>query len=169
MNTLWWYSLHVIRLQLSIILFINANDHLPTSSFQRFQQDGDLINIIAKYWPEASTAIHTSGNIIEYIMLWPNLAAGIIASGILPLNHHVVSDNQASYCDIGVNALFSVTKIDELIYGTRRKLQMSKPSVVAKYLDKLEPLYNEHKRLQRIQDLIQLFEDTTKKITTHHR
>jgi len=108
-----------------------------------------------------------SGNKIDYILLSPDLAAGTIASGILPLNHHVISDHRASYCDIDVQALFAVLKIEELTHGTRRKLQLSKPSVVKKYLDKLEQLFNDHKILQRIQDLVLLFENNTTTDYTH--
>ena len=102
-----------------------------------------------------------SGNRIDYILLSPDLAAGTISSGILPLNHHVISDHRASYCDIDVHALFSIQKIDELTHGTRRKLQLSKPSVVTKYLDKLEHLFDEHKILQRTQDLVLSFKNNT--------
>lgn len=38
---------------------------------------------------------------------------------------------------------------------------MSKPSVVTKYLDKLEHLFIEHKLLQRIQELVLQFENNT--------
>ena len=98
-----------------------------------------------------------SGNRIDYILLSPDLAAGSIASGILPLNHHVVSYHHASYGDIGERTLFSDTHIDEPTHGTRRKLQINKPTAVTKYLDKIKELFNEHKILPRIQNLIQQF------------
>jgi len=143
------------RKKQSIVLFIDANDHLPNSPFQRFRQDTDLIDIIAHERPDAPTATHMGGNRIDYILLSPDLAAGTTASGILPINHHVISDHRALYCDINVATLFSVKKIDELTHGTRRRLQMPKPTVVKKYLDTLEELYDEHRMLQRIQDLDQ--------------
>ena len=95
-----------------------------------------------------------SGNRIDYILLSPDLAAGTVASSILPLNHHMVSDHRASYCDIDVQSLFSVKHVDELTNRTRRKLDISKPSVVKKYLDKLEMLFTEHKILQRVLNLV---------------
>ena len=92
--------------QQSIILFIDANDHLPNS--QRFRQDTDLIDIIAHERTDAPSATHMDGNRIDYILLSHDLTAGTIASGILPINHHVISDHRASYCDINVETLFSV-------------------------------------------------------------
>ena len=102
-----------------------------------------------------------SGNRIDYILLSPDLATGIIALGILPLNNHLISDYRASYYDIYVQALFDIKEIEKLTHGTRRKLQLSKPSVVKKYLDKLEQLYVDHKILQRIQALVLQFENKT--------
>ena len=74
--------------QQSIILFIDANDHLPNS--QRFRQDTDLIDIIAHERTDAPSATHMDGNRIDYILLSHDLTAGTIASGILPINHHVI-------------------------------------------------------------------------------
>ena len=98
---------------------------------------------------------------IDHILLSPELAAGTIALDILPLHHHVVSDHRASYCDINVQALFSVLKIDDLTHGTRRKLQLSKLTIVTKYLYKLEQLFVDYKILQRIQNLVLLFKNKT--------
>ena len=69
-----------------------------------------------------------SGDRIDYTLLSPDLSAGPIVSSILPLNRHVASHHRVSYYDIGVNNLFSMAKIEELTHGTRRKLQMSKPT-----------------------------------------
>ena len=106
----------------SLILFIDANDHSPSSPFQRFKREVDLVDIIATDRDVPPTATHMSGNKIDYILLSPDLAAGTIALGILPLNYHVISDHRASYCDIDVQALFDIKKIEELTHGTRRKL-----------------------------------------------
>ena len=43
--------------------------------------------------------------------------------------------------DIHAKTLFSVPHIEEPIQSTRRKRQMSKPPVVAKYINKLDSLY----------------------------
>lgn len=52
----------------------------------------------------------------------PDLAAGTNASGILSLNHHVISDHMVSYCDVDVKTLFSEPGIEEPAITTRRNL-----------------------------------------------
>ena len=105
------------------------------------------------------TATHISGNRIDYILISPDLAAGTIASGILPLNHHIVSDHRASYCDIDVQTLFDTPSIEEQLTHLRRKLVLSKPIVVAKYLSKLDALYVEHKIYSRLHDIVHAFSE----------
>ena len=87
----------------------------------------------------------------------PDLAAGTIASGILPLNHHIISDHRASYCDIDVQALFNTPRIEEQLTQLQRKLVLSKPTVVAKYLGKLNSLYIENKIYTRLDDIVDAF------------
>ena len=64
----------------SIILFIDVDNHLPLSLFQRFCKEVNLIDIIATERDVPPTATHMSGNRIDYILLSPDLAVGTIAS-----------------------------------------------------------------------------------------
>ena len=141
----------------SILIFIDANDHQRSSPFTKFYNDLDLIDIIAYDRTNTPTATHTSGNRIDYIIMSPDLAAGTIASGILPLNHHIISDHRASYCDIDVQALFNTPRIEEQLTQLQRKLVLSKPTVVAKYLGKLNSLYIKHKIYTRLDDIVDAF------------
>ena len=129
------------RLNNIIVLFIDANNHKPQSPFYKFQKDHDLIDIAAQGRATPSMAIHYCDNRIFYILLSPDLIAGTFASGILPIEHHVISDQRASYCDIDTITLFSVPHIEEPIQSTRRKLQMSKPGIVTEYNTKIGPIY----------------------------
>ena len=108
------------------------------------------------------TATHISGNRIDYILMSPDLAAGTIASGILPLNHHIISDHRASYCDIDVQTLFGNPRIEDPRTHINRKLVLSKPTVVAKYLNKLDALYIEHKIYSRLHDIVHSFSIASK-------
>ena len=94
---------------------------------------------------------------IDYILTSSDLAAGTIASGILPLNHHIISDYRAFYCAIDVHTIFAEPRIDEPATQIRRKLDFSKPSVVTKYLRKLDSLYIEHEIYQRLECLVIAF------------
>lgn len=94
----------------SALLFIGTNDYKSTLPFRKLMMDIDLMDIIAHNTDKLSTISHFSGNHIDYILFSPDLTACTMASGILPINHHVISDHRTSYCDIDVNVLFSVPR-----------------------------------------------------------
>ena len=47
--------------------------------------------------------------------------------------------------------------IDEQLTQLRRKLVLSKPTVVTKYLSKLDSVYTEHKIYHRVDDIVDAF------------
>ena len=100
---------------------------------------------------------HYCGDHIDYILLSPDLFTGTISSRISPINHHIISDHRALYCNIDVKTLFSVPPIEESIQSTRRKLQLSGPVVVTKYINKFDSLYIEHHIYDRLDVLVDRF------------
>lgn len=65
----------------------------------------DLIDIIAHSHKPLTNATHLCGNRIDYILLSSDLAVDTTASGILPINNHIISDHGESYCDIDLYSL----------------------------------------------------------------
>lgn len=101
----------------------------------------------------AATALTTS----SYLQTLP---PNDIALCVLHLNHDIISDHRVLYCDIDTNTLFSVPCVEEHLNATRRKLQMSKPLAVTKYLKKLDELYSEHRIYCRLDDIVDSFQYT---------
>ena len=81
---------------------------------------------------------------------------------IVPLNHHIISDHRASYCDIDIQTLVGNPRIEDPRIHVNRKLVLSKPTVVAKYLNKLDALYIEHKIYSRLHDIVHSFSIASK-------
>ena len=95
-----------LRLNHIIVLFIDVNDHKPNSTFYKLEKIYCPINIVAQDRAIPPMATHYCGNHINYMLISPDLAAGTVASGILSINHNIISSHRASYCDIDVKTLF---------------------------------------------------------------
>lgn len=112
------------RKRYSVLLLIDANDHKSTSLLHKLGAltPIDLIDIIVNDRDKPPTVTHFIGNMIDYILLFPDLDHDAMALDILPINHHIISDYRASYCDIEVNTSFSVPCLDDISHIQRMRL-----------------------------------------------
>ena len=122
-----------------------------------FSWDLDVAHIIQHGRSTQDPNTRSQGNRIDYILISTSLVDSVTASGIMPLNHIIISDHKASFYDFDTISLFITPPVHNLYVDPPRLLKMFHPTTVQKYLQQLDLLWIYHKIYGKIEALLQKF------------
>ena len=130
----------------SVILMMDSNEKLEVGKpLYDFMVGNDLMDAMEQLNPSAindKTYLEGSKR-IDHIFLTPDLAEIALKAGHHPFHQYFISDHKGIYIQFQAKDFFDDPTVDQTFFSYRG-LQMDKRSMVEKYVEKLESIYNDN-------------------------
>ncbi len=142
---------------LEVMICVDANEQwTPTSGIKLFADNLDLVNInqelnLSDTHPNIVN--HTRSTTIDYCLCSAGVLEHITYAASTPFDLEVLGDHRGFVLDVDIAQLFGVSSVEE--ESTRRKLTLSNPTAVEKYLQEVEEKFTQQNIYNRCSKLLQ--------------